>query len=175
MKADWKKKPAGMGHDLSKWARNRGSLTEHIMSKCGDFGVRYVRNRFGRVNIDEVSRIGVRPEESAWVREVFLCCGEKPVVFAHSVASRNSQKGSWRRLRLLGQKSLGSAFLSDPKVRREEFEFLFMSRRHPLFGKACRLMTHRPERLWARRSLFIRGKNSILVTEVFLPEILELA
>lgn len=175
MKSAWKKNPAGMGRGYSAWVRDRGSLTELIMSVCEDFRVRHVTNRFVKVNPDEAKRICLRRRESALVREVFLCCGEHPVVFAHSVAARRSLKGAWRSLRFLGQQSLGSTFLSDPKVRRDEFEFLFISRRHPLHAKACRLMTHRPERLWARRSLFSSGKNSILVTEVFLPEILELS
>ncbi len=164
-----------MRHDLSKWVRGKGSLTGHIMSKCGNFAVRHVENRFSPANLDEISRIGVKPKESALVREVYLCCGTKPIVFAHSVAARSSLKGRWRHLRFLGQKSLGSAFLADPKVRRDELEFLLLSARHPLFMKACRFMKHRPGKLWARRSLFALGRNSILVTEVFLPEILERA
>ncbi len=172
---NWKKSPTGVKHGLSKWIRDEGSLTELIRSKCKNFGVRHVDNRFGRVHGDEFWKMGEKREEWAWVREVFLCCGEMPVVFAHSVAARRSLKGSWRHLRFLGQNSLGSAFLSRPKVRREAFEFLHMRKHHPLYRKACRFMKHPPESLWARRSLFILGKNSILVTEVFLPQILELA
>ena len=172
---NWKNKPAGMNRGFSEWVLDRGSLTELIKSKCANFAVSHVDNRFGRVNRDEFSRMGLRREEMAWVREVFLCCGEVPVVFAHSVSSRRSLNGSWRRLRFLGQHSLGSAFLSDPKVRRKAFEFRLITKRHPLHGKACRFMKRPPESLWARRSLFVLGNKSILVTEIFLPEILELA
>ena len=175
MKNDWKKSPLGTARGLSKWVRDRGSLTERIMAKCGDFGVRHVANRFSRVNPDEVRRIGVNPKAFALVREVYLCCGEKPVVFAHSVAARASLKGPWRNLAALGQKSLGSAFLSNPRVKRDDLEFLPISKRHPLYAKSCRFMAHRPARLWARRSLFGLGRSEILVTEVFLPEILGLS
>ena len=175
MKNDWKKSPLGTGRGLSKWVRDRGSLTERIMAKCGDFGVRHVANRYARVNRDEARRIGVNPKAFALVREVYLCCGEKPVVFAHSVAARASLKGPWRNLAALGQKSLGSAFLSNPRVKRDDLEFLPISKRHPLYAKSCRFMAHRPARLWARRSLFGLGRSEILVTEVFLPEILGLS
>ena len=175
MKNDWKRSPFGTGHGLSKWVRDRGSLTERIMARCGDFGVRHVANRFSRVNPDEVRRIGVNPKAFALVREVYLCCGDTPVVFAHSVAARASLKGPWRNLASLGQKSLGSAFLSNPQVKRDALEFLPISRRHPLYAKSCRFMAHRPMRLWARRSLFRLGRSKILVTEVFLPELLELS
>ena len=175
MKNDWKKSPLGTGRGLLKWVRDRGSLTERIMAKCGDFGVRHVANRYARVNRDEARRIGMNPKTFALVREVYLCCGDKPVVFAHSVAARASLKGPWRNLAALGQKSLGSAFLSNPRVKRDDLEFLPISKRHPLYAKSCRFMARRPTRLWARRSLFGLGKREILVTEVFLPEILELS
>ncbi len=175
MKNDWKKSPLGTGRGLSKWVRDRGSLTERIMAKCGDFGVRHVANRYARVNRDEARRIGMNPKTFALVREVYLCCGDKPVVFAHSVAARASLKGPWRNLAALGQKSLGSAFLSNPRVKRDDLEFLPISKRHPLYAKSCRFMARRPTRLWARRSLFGLGRREILVTEVFLPEILELS
>lgn len=175
MKSDWKNSPLGTGRGLSKWVRDRGSLTERIMARCGDFGVKHVANRYARVNRDEARRIGVNPKTFALVREVYLCCGEKPVVFAHSVAARASLKGPWRNLAALGQKSLGSAFLSNPRVKRDDLEFLPISKRHPLYAKSCRFMAHRPARLWARRSLFGLGRSEILVTEVFLPEILGLS
>ena len=175
MKSDWKNSPLGTGRGLSKWVRDRGSLTERIMARCGDFGVRHVANRYARVNRDEARRIGMNPKTFALVREVYLCCGDKPVVFAHSVAARASLKGPWRNLAALGQKSLGSAFLSNPRVKRDDLEFLPISKRHPLYAKSCRFMARRPTRLWARRSLFGLGRREILVTEVFLPEILELS
>lgn len=173
MKSNWRKRPAGMRHDLSKWVRSGGSLTERIMERCGNFSVRHVSNRFSRADRDEAGKIGAARHESVLVREVYLCCGEIPVVFAHSVAARKSLKGPWRKLRFLGQRSLGSAFLSDPAVGRGQLEYLAVSRTHPLYGKSCRFMKSKPAKLWARRSLFFRGKNAILVTEVFLPEIAE--
>lgn len=172
MNRAWKKSPVG-ARGFSKWVRSRGSLTERIMARCGDFRVNHVSNRYCRVNLDETDGIGCGRSESALVREVYLCCNETPVVFAHSVARRGSLKGPWRNLKFLGQRSLGSAFLASPKVRRDALEFLAISARHPLYEKSCRFIEDRPPKLWARRSLFSRGRNSILVTEVFLPKILE--
>ena len=174
MNQSWKASPVG-ARGLSKWVRSGGSLTARIMEKCGKFSVRHVSNRFSRANRDELGRIGVKRNEAVLVREVYLCCADTPVVFAHSVASRGSLKGPWRKLRFLGQKSLGSAYLSSPRVERDDLEFLSISNRHPLYEKSCKYMKIRPEKLWARRSLFFIGRSAILVTEVFLPEIAELS
>ncbi len=173
LKQGWSRRPVG-ANDLGKWVVDRGSLTERIAGRCENFSVRHVVSRFVAADRDEFRRIGLERRESAFVREVFLCCGETPVVFAHSVAARKSLKGAWRSLKFLGKKSLGSAFLSNPKVGREALEFRRINRRHPLYEKSCRFLDCRPAELWARRSLFSRGRNAILVTEVFLPQILEL-
>lgn len=170
MNRSWKASPVG-ARGFSKWVRGEGSLTARIMEKCGKFSVRQVSSRFSRANPDELGKIGAGRNEAVLVREVYLCCAETPVVFAHSVASRRSLKGPWRNLRLLGQKSLGSAYLSSPRVGRGKLEFLSISIRHPLYEKSCKYMKIRPQKLWARRSLFFIGRNAILVTEVFLPEI----
>ena len=171
MKRSWKAAPVGaLGFD--EWLRSRGSLTVRITGKCPDFSVRQVSNRFARAYLDEGARIGAKRNEAVLVREVYLCCGEVPLVFAHSIAARKSLNGPWRNLKFLGQKSLGSALLSSPKVKREPLEYLSLSPRHPLYEKSCRQMQVKPRRLWARRSLFSMGNRSILVTEVFLPEIL---
>ena len=174
MKGNWHRKPAGAGYELGKWLLSRGSLTSLIRSKCDDFSVREVSSRFDRANRDELERVGLRQGESALVREVYLCCGERRVVFAHSVAARSSLLGNWGALSRLGGHSLGSTFLSKPGIVREEMEFLAISRGHPLYRKSCRLLRHPPQKLWARRSLFRDENRSILVTEVFLPLILEL-
>ncbi|NNM81010.1 MAG: chorismate lyase [Burkholderiales bacterium] len=174
MKGKWHRKPAGAGSELGKWLLSRGSLTSLIRSRCDDFSVREVSSRYDQANRDELVRLGLRRGESALVREVYLCCGESRVVFAHSVATRSSLLGSWRALSRLGGNSLGSTFLSKPGIVREEMEFLAISKGHPLYRKSCRILRRPPQKLWARRSLFRDARRSILVTEVFLPLILEL-
>src|SRR5487761_2310373 len=90
LKHEWNRRPIGARHDLGKWVGSAGSLTELIVSRCGNFAVRHVVNRFAAANRDESMRLGLARRELALVREVFLCCGEQPVVFAHSVAVRSS-------------------------------------------------------------------------------------
>ncbi|MDN5836992.1 MAG: chorismate lyase, partial [Nitrosospira sp.] len=55
------------------------------------------------------------------------------------------------------------------------FRFKKLNSVHPLFRRACRKLQAKPPGLWARRSLFSLQGQSILVTEVFLPSILELS
>jgi chorismate--pyruvate lyase len=119
--------------------------------------------------------MSLRRKELALVREVYLYCGSTPVIFAHSVVARKDLRGAWRGLSGLGNRSLGTVLFTNPVVRRTPLRFKKLTPAHPLFKRACARLQVKPEGLWARRSLFSLHGQSILVTEVFLPSILELA
>jgi chorismate--pyruvate lyase len=156
------------------WLLDRGSLTARILARCRAFGVREVRQRFARPGLDEAAVLGIQRDRLALVREVFLYCGGRPLVFAHSVVERRHLRGLWRSLTTMGTKPLGAALFADPRVIRHPLRFRKLGQSHPLFKAACRALSARPSHLWARRSLFTLHGASILVTEVFLPAILEL-
>lgn len=124
--------------------------------------------------IDERPLLGTRAREWVMTREVFLYCGGTPVVFAHSVVRREGLHGPWRWVGGLGTRPLGAALFSDPRVERTPLMFRAIGRHHPLFRRATAVLECRPGALWARRSIFLREGVPLMVTEVFLPAILEL-
>lgn len=156
------------------WLVERGSLTRRIQERCAAFSVRGVRSGLGKACRDEAAWVGLNPRELALLREVHLYCGDTPVVFAHSVIPRAGLTGPWHGLDGLGSKPLGAALFADPLVRRLPLQFKKLNRRHELFRRACRILPQAPSHLWARRSVFMLRDRPILVTEVFLPGILEL-
>ncbi len=157
-----------------RWLQDRGSLTRRIQSCCDDFRVQRVYQAMSTVNDDERRVMGIRQGELGLVREVYLYCGDSPVVFAHSVVARKDLRGAWRGLNGLGNKSLGTVLFTNPKIKRTPLVFKKLSAGHVLFEHACRRLSSVPSELWARRSLFTLHGQSILVTEVFLPAILDL-
>lgn len=146
------------------WLLARGSLTQGIRRRCARFGVRDVQQRYERVG-----------RVRALLREVYLYCGETPVVYAFSVLPLASLRGDWRRLGNLGARPLGEALFGNPRVQRAPLMFRKLSARHPLYRRASRTLSHPPASLWARRSTFTLHGRPIQVTEVFLPGILELS
>lgn len=100
------------------------------------------------------------------------------VVFAHSVLPKASLRGAWAGLSRLGSKPLGAMLFANPKVQRTALSYKKISANHALYRQAIAKLTKAPPYLWARRSMFsIRGANQIgqriMVTEVFLPHLLE--
>ncbi len=74
----------------------------------------------------------------------------------------------------LGNRSLGSLLFTHPLVIRQPLHYKALRSHHPLYRSAAAVLTDAPDRLWARRSLFYLHDAPLLVTEVFLPEILKL-
>ncbi|SFW27612.1 chorismate lyase [Nitrosovibrio sp. Nv17] len=171
----WHPDPLPRSAAARGWLQNRGSLTRLIQQRCrGDFHVRPVFQSLGVACEDERDVMRLRRNELALIREVYLYCGETPVVFAHSVVARRDLRGAWCRLHGLGSRSLGTVLFSNPVIERTPLRFRKLTAAHPLFHRACRELVVRPSGLWARRSLFALRGQSILVTEVFLPAILGL-
>jgi len=159
---------------LRHWLLDRGSLTRRIQWRCDCFRVEILSQRIAAVDRDECAVIGVRAGVRCVVREVSLNCGPRPVVFAHSVAALRALRGPWRMLATLGVRPLGSALFADSRTKRHALRFRRLNPRHELYRRACELLERPPACLWARRSLFVRRGARLLVTEVFLPAILEL-
>ena len=119
--------------------------------------------------------IGLRNGTRCVVREVVLECNGRPAVFAHSVLTRRALHGPWRMVAGLGRRPLGAALFADPRIERHPLHFFRLQRHDVLYQRASRLLDHPPAVLWARRSLFVLRSARLLVTEVFLPAISDLA
>ena len=156
------------------WLLDRGSLTRRIQDRCTAFSVRHVRQRHGKAMPSERNMVSLGAHSRELLRDVYLYCGETPLVFAHSVLPAASLHGTWQALGRLGDKPLGAALFSNPRVRRTPLQFRKLNRRDALYRRACAALPNPPASLWARRSVFYLEGRPILVTEVFLPGILEL-
>lgn len=159
---------AGYAH----WLRDHGSLTLRIQQRSAAFSVRNVRNCLATAAHDEIALLGLPPRQKIYTREVFLYADGMPVVFAHSVTAAQHLRGAWQSLQHIGQRPLGALLFSHPLVQRAPLHYQALKPKHPLYRRAAVTLDAPPDKLWARRSLFSLHDAPLLVTEVFLPEIL---
>ncbi|HEY7987085.1 MAG TPA: chorismate lyase [Methylophilaceae bacterium] len=150
-----------------KWLVDSGSLTARLTNRCSDFAVKHVHQYWAKPSPDEAALLGLQDGQTALIREVWLQDGITPLVFARSILPRHSLSGVWCKLGDLGNRPLGAALFADAGVVRQPLAFRKLSAHHPL-------RRHAPQAKWARRSIFIRDGRSILVTEAFLPAVLDL-
>ena len=171
----WQPRPVCADVRLRQWLLGRGSLTQRLQRRCDRFSVKVLSQGVAAAGRDERMVIGVRGNARCVTREVALKCARQPVVFAHSVTAPRALRGPWRMLATLGARPLGAALFADPRIQRRPLRFRQLNPRHELFRRACESLDRPPASLWARRSLFVRRGARLLVTEVFLPAVLELA
>lgn len=169
----WRRRPGAGTGGYHHWLIDRGSLTDRIRARCNALRVKVVYQGPRRATRDERFLFGARAHQTL-VREVYLVCGDVPVVFAHSVVHRSDLRRAWRSLIGLGTRPLGAALFANPRVERQALRFRELHVRDDLTRRALRGASGRRPALWARRSLFTLHNSPILVTEVFLPGILAL-
>lgn len=170
----WNSSTLGAGAKLLPWLRDYGSLTLRIGQCCERFSVQQVKCGQACIAPDESALLSIPTQQRAWSREAFLCADDQPVVFAHSTCDARHLRSSWHALRELGNKPLGALLFSHPQVTRRPLHYKALRHSHPLYWRAAAMLCSPPGRLWARRSLFYLHHAPLLVTEVFLPEILKL-
>lgn len=171
-KQQWQKRPV-LARGYQHWLIDNGSLTLRLQQRHSSFLVKPVSMHYTNPLQDESALLNLKSGQNALVREVVLMSNHQPVVFAHSVLSRDSLNGEWLGFSRLGNKSLGAALFASPKVKRTPLSFKKLSQRHMLYQQAVKHIEGTPSFLWARRSVFSLHCAKILVTEIFLPAILE--
>lgn len=171
-KVNWLNRPILSGQ-LKPWLIDHGSLTSSLQQRYPDFKVLPVAMTFAKPIVDEAALLHVPAHKAVLIREVLLFGGGQPVVFAHSVLPKASLRGSWNGLGKLGNKPLGAALFANPKVKRAPLSYKKLSPHQVLYQKAAQHLTDKPAYLWARRSVFRLNCATILVTEVFLPNLLK--
>ena len=170
---------------LRVWLTARGSLTARLSAHSSAFRVQRLHQRIALCLSDEARAIGLAGRERVWEREVLLRCDTAPVVFAHTVVPRSATASDWPLFNALGERSLGSTLFYDPLVARGELEFARLRAGHPLArralaalaldGGAFAFTAAAQPVFYARRCLYRRRHGTLLVTEVFLPPVLDLA
>jgi chorismate lyase len=129
--------------------------------------VRVLRQGFHPAHRDEQAILQIGHVLVA-TREVLLCSEQKPLVFAHSITTRNSLRRGFHLLGRTGSRPLGALLFADPKIMRSALSYCQIDRRHPLWRKAVAAAGPQERTLWARRSIFYSGQDQLLITEVFL-------
>jgi chorismate lyase len=153
------------------WLRDRGSLTARLEAR-GSFAVSLLQQRMTIPSRDEALALGIQHNRLARLREVVLFCDDHPLVFARTVLSCCPRGPMTGWLARLGNRSLGALLFSHPGFVRGAIHCKRLDHRHALFlpaVDALQLAAKPPATLWARRSLFSFGVQSVLVTEIFSP------
>jgi chorismate--pyruvate lyase len=166
---------------MRDWLTTPGSLTARLVAHSRQFRVQKLRQTSNLCLADEARAIGLARPRRVWEREVLLRCDGKPVVYGHTVVPMSATASDWPLFSALGERSLGSTLFYDPLVQRGQLEFARLRSGHPLLARVHAALEGegrdaQPESVYyARRCVYRRRQGLLMVTEVFLPAVLDLA
>lgn len=155
---------------LNDWLFDKNSLTQRLSGLCKTgFLVQPLSQGWQTLSPDECSVLNIAQHSIGWVREVFLCDGNQPWVFARSVAGQTELLNADFDLSQLGSRSLGQLLFNQQAFKRGALQICHLSRTQ--LPDLAQQHAVGQQQLWARRSCFKKESLGVLVTEVFLPKL----
>ena len=141
---------------LLSWLTETGLLTVRMRAQC--------TNAF---RLDVINDIHARAGDTDLHRQVILWCDKQPCIYAETcIPMATVSAHPW--LRELGDEPLGERLQSQRNVTRSEFVYTTVS--HDSLPE--KIVTYGAAELWARRSDFYIGDDTLTVTEIFLPGVI---
>lgn len=160
------RRPAG---DWCQWLLDVGSLTERLRSRCGErLTLELLFRGYGAPRADEAAALAPDDTGQSLLRRVLLAVDGVPVIQARAVIPPRTLQGTGSRLATLDARPLGEVAFAELDARREGLEVALLPAGSELFPDV-------PDSVWARRSILVSRAGPVLVTEAFLPALLELA
>jgi len=157
--------------NLYDWLVDTGSLTARLKQHCQIFTVEILAEGHYQLSDDEKIKLNLT-DNLGFVREVLLKLDGVPWVFARSVIPLNTLTAPGGELELLGNRSLGSVLFNAPDMQRSEIEIAEFCSHSKVYSFSHLFSSVPKTSLFGRRSCFLLGGQSLLVSEVFLPDAL---
>ena len=176
----WLARPSPSVSKLQRGWLTRSSALTQALRQLGTLKLRVLSERVCRASHDEAVRLGLHSGAALWQREVCMSLEGVDCVVAHSVASLTATQGHWQALRRLRNRPLADILYQDRTILRSDFEFTTLALGMPLYrlsqlsqssqsSQLSQAAQPLPVRVLARRSVFERAGQPLLVAEAFLP------
>ncbi|MFO1419118.1 MAG: chorismate lyase [Methylotetracoccus sp.] len=160
------------GSAVASWLTEPDSLTRRIRSFCGSaFRVHVLGEHWLKPFRGEAAELGLHEHGLAWIREVALYAGPTPVVLARTVIPRDTLSGRHSLVSRLGTRPLGEWLFANRGLRRLSLEAVRVNAERWRESAGVGTITGP---VWGRRSLYAVARDTLLVSEFFLPELIRL-
>ena len=157
---------------LSRFLFEDGSLSRLIQCKFkGRFHIDLINESWVTPISYEKKILSLRDNEIAFIRESYLNCNNKKLVYARTVIPKQTLKKQNQNLTRLGQKPLGEILFNNEKIYRDNIKYARIPLSNELHSRAkgsCKISSS----LYGRQSIFYIKNKPLLVFEIFLPDII---
>jgi len=156
------------------WLFDNSSLTARLIQRYGSsFHVSLLSQSCQGVSADEKKIMGLQHSHASLVREVLLCDGERALVYARTVIPLTTLRGALRRYANLGNRPLGAMLFADRTMQRSEMEITMTLPQCCCRAFLADINVDTGVPIWGRRSVFSVSGKPLLVSEYFLPALME--
>jgi len=158
---------------LSDWLLTKESMTRRLRKESNErLTVQILKQHWGLPSIQEALFLGIPHRHSVLIREVFLCGGGRPWMFARSIFPHSLFTGEERWLqKKLDENPIGPILYRHKAMKKSPPQFAKLNPTHEEYEILKKYMTMEEEILWARRACFYLNNKPLLVSEILLPEI----
>jgi len=155
------------------WLFRPGALTAGLR-KLGRVELEVLGEYAEGLREDEAAGLAHPPRTPVWVREIVMSVDGVCSVAARSLTPLRASHGAWQGMRRLRTRPLADMLYHDPRVTRSPFAVARLQRPMPFHALACSVLARQDAppssaALLARRSVFWRAGQPLLVAECFLP------
>lgn len=152
-----------------KWLMRPGALTAGLR-QLGKMDLRVLDEYAQGVPLDEARAMGLAVRHPVWVREILMSVDGIDSVVARSLTPLKASHGVWQGIRRLRTRPLADMLYHDRTITRSPFVCRQLAWPVPFYATARGVQADTdPGALWARRSVFWRFGQPLLVAECFLP------
>ena len=168
----------GIRHRIPKnvqpWLYEPGSLTKRIKYSVGDsFAVKVLFHHW-RVPFLSESRLLRQPHDQyCLTREVLLTGADKPLILARTIIPSTTLTGTQRILSRLGNRPLGEVIFSYPGLQRLEMDVAYVEQNN--WSELIMKKADISQAVWGRRTIYAIKHRQMLVSEFFLPGVIDIA
>ena len=157
--------------NAASWIFEAGSITQRLRNYYGPrVRVQVLNNIWQRSFISESRLLKLPQARYSLTREVLLSVDDTPLVLARTILPERTIQSAQHNLSHLGSRPLGEVIFSYPKLERLALEISHVSKR--AWRPEIQQLTQIQQPLWGRRTIYAIHHHPMLVSEFFLPEIL---
>jgi chorismate--pyruvate lyase len=164
---------------LQAWLLHSGSFMQRLAERGAvNPRVQVISQQWQYAEPWENKLLNINLPEEVLVREVLIVSDDKYWMYARSVFPRQMLTGAEAELAHLQTRPLGSVLFNHPEMQRSEFAFASLQPGMAWYEKIIKNINAPAvtsddvfAQLWSRHSVFQLHEKSLLLTEVFLPDV----
>jgi chorismate--pyruvate lyase len=172
----WLENRSGTRHTLPEnvqsWTYEPGSLTQRLRDYYGNaIGVKVLLQQWSTPFLSERRLLKLRENRYSLIREVLLHADGKPLILARTIIPAKTIKVAKSNLAHLGSRPLGEVIFSYPKLERIEMDVTLIDQ--PTWTPSAIAEANIDQPVWGRRTVYAIAHRQMLVSEFFLPGVLD--